>query len=262
MKSGKANGALRAYGLRCEHFVDPLGVDVRVLRLGWVVESEERDQVQTAYQILVASDEKLLKRDKADFWDSGKVESDQTVDVGYGGKELAAHQGCFWKARVWDRQGRVGAWSEVARWSAGIGAAAWEGTKWIGFDRFHQTEFKDAALEGANWIWFEADGQEVGKVSRLFSKMVTLPAGAKVQSAELCITAVDRFTCEIKAAPAAASRNLADWKRPGRFDVTGLLAEGENPGGAGGDRSPEHVGLVAKLTVAPGRGGDGDGSNG
>ena len=53
MTKRKVDGVLRASGLRCEHLVDPLGVDVRVPRLGWVVESEERHQIQTGYQILV-----------------------------------------------------------------------------------------------------------------------------------------------------------------------------------------------------------------
>jgi alpha-L-rhamnosidase len=251
VKREKATGVLRATGLRCEHLVDPIGVDDRTPLLGWVVESEEPDQVQTAYQILVASDEKLLKRKKGDLWDSGKIESDQTVDVEYGGNELIDHQRCFWKVRVWDTQGRMSDWSDVGRWSVGMGPEAWRGTKWIGFDRFHQTDLKDAPLEGSKWIGFDGDSEPVGNVSRLFSKMIELPAGAKVRSAQLCITAVDVFTCEIKAVAAAASRNLPDWVRPGAFDVSGLLAEGGNLLVVRVTRKSKEVnGLVAKLTIA------------
>jgi alpha-L-rhamnosidase len=50
---------------------------------------------QTAYRILVAGDEKLLKEGKADLWDSGKVESDQSVHVEYKGKALESRMQCF-----------------------------------------------------------------------------------------------------------------------------------------------------------------------
>jgi alpha-L-rhamnosidase len=242
---------LIATGLRCEHLIDPIGVDVGKPRLGWVVESQARNQAQTAYQILVSGDERSLSRGKADLWDSGKVESDRTVDVEYEGKPPPAHRRCFWKVRVWDRRGRVSSWSEVARWSTGIGADAWEQTNWIGYDPFHQTELKDAPLDGAKWIWFDGDGEPVGKAARFYSKMVMLPVGASVRSAQLCLTAVDVFTCEIKARPAAASRNLPDWKRPGVFDVTELIAAGENLLVVRvGHKSPDVAGMAAKLVIA------------
>ena len=44
---------------------------------------------QTAYHILAASDPKLLKAGKADFWDSGKKDSDQSIQITYKGKNIA-----------------------------------------------------------------------------------------------------------------------------------------------------------------------------
>ena len=41
--------------LRCEYLVNPLGIDAVRPRLSWIVQSGEREQVQTAYQVLVAS---------------------------------------------------------------------------------------------------------------------------------------------------------------------------------------------------------------
>ena len=46
--------------LRCEYRVNPLGIDVTQPRLSWIVTSAERGQKQTAYQVLVASDEATL----------------------------------------------------------------------------------------------------------------------------------------------------------------------------------------------------------
>src|SRR5690348_2974172 len=52
--------------LRCEYRTDPLGVDVTSPRLSWIVESTERGQKQTAYQVLVAGDADTLGRDQGD----------------------------------------------------------------------------------------------------------------------------------------------------------------------------------------------------
>jgi alpha-L-rhamnosidase len=49
----------------------------------------------TAYEILVASDEKNIKADTGDMWESGKVDSDQSVHIVYAGKELQSGQKYF-----------------------------------------------------------------------------------------------------------------------------------------------------------------------
>ena len=68
---------LAAEFLRCEYLVDPLGIDEPAPRLSWIVESGERGQRQTAYRVLVSTNEGSLKRDQSDLWDTGKVESDE-----------------------------------------------------------------------------------------------------------------------------------------------------------------------------------------
>ena len=78
--------AAEVANLRCEYRENPLGIDVVKPRLSWVIEdrdprSDLRGIKQTAYQVLVASSEELLKQDKGDLWNSGKVESDQSIQV-------------------------------------------------------------------------------------------------------------------------------------------------------------------------------------
>lgn len=113
-------GALSPVRLRCEYLADPTGIDQVHPRLTWRVESDQRGQLQTAYQILVASNETELSRDEADRWDSGKVESDQTLHVVYQGKPLASRQTCYWKIKTWDAAGVVSDWSDVGFWSMGL----------------------------------------------------------------------------------------------------------------------------------------------
>ena len=55
---------------RCEYVENPLGVDMPNPRLFWKLDSGERGQFQTAYQILVASTVEALAKDQGDLWDS------------------------------------------------------------------------------------------------------------------------------------------------------------------------------------------------
>ncbi len=93
---------LRPVGLRCEYRVDPLGLDERWPRLSWVLESERRNQRQTAYRILVARSEEDLASGENLLWDSGKVASGRSVGVEYAGEALRSGSRCLWKVRVWD----------------------------------------------------------------------------------------------------------------------------------------------------------------
>ncbi len=130
-----ANGAdaeLMPTQLTCEYLSDPPVVDVQKPRLAWinVVSEGERGQVQTAWQVRVASSE--AKLDNPDLWDSKKVRSSQSVQVEYGGVRLGSREECWWQVRVWDRDGEASAWSQPSRWRMGLlESSDWKAT-WIG----------------------------------------------------------------------------------------------------------------------------------
>jgi alpha-L-rhamnosidase len=116
--------------LRCEYLDNPLGLDTPRPRLSWVFESRQRAEKQTAYQILAATSEALL--DTGDLWDTGKVASDQTLHIVYAGKALSSCQRCYWKVRVWDKDGKPSAYSRPAYWEMGLlGPQDWQ-AQWIG----------------------------------------------------------------------------------------------------------------------------------
>jgi alpha-L-rhamnosidase len=118
--------------LRCEYLKDPLGIEVLKPRLSWVLQSKERGAKQTAYQVLVASTPELLAKNQGDLWDSGRVDSDQTIQVVYAGAPLKTRMDCYWKVRVWGRLGQATNWSKSAHWSMGLlDPADWQDAKWI-----------------------------------------------------------------------------------------------------------------------------------
>ncbi|QDH81299.1 Bacterial alpha-L-rhamnosidase [Echinicola soli] len=125
------NGKITPDYLRCEYKVNPLGIDVKKPRLSWELYSDQANQHQSAYQIMVASSLEKLNKGQADLWDTGKVLSEQTNQLPYSGEELISRQDCYWKVRVWNSEDEVSAWSEPAHWSMGLMQYTdWKGT-WI-----------------------------------------------------------------------------------------------------------------------------------
>jgi len=121
--------------LRCEYMENPLGIDNKSPQLSWKLTSSGKDQTQTAYRILVASDAAELDKNVGDLWDSGKVDSSDETGVKYSGTPLVSGQMCFWKVMVWDRDGKQSKWSKPAYWSMGLlNTQDWKAV-WIGFDR-------------------------------------------------------------------------------------------------------------------------------
>ncbi len=116
--------------LRCEYLVDPLGIDATEPRFSWVLSSDRRDRQQSAYRILVASDEAILGRDEGDLWDSGIVRSADTAHVVYAGEPLSAYQRCLWRVQCWDDLERASGWSSTAVFEMGHDPGAWT-AQWI-----------------------------------------------------------------------------------------------------------------------------------
>ncbi|MDR3677282.1 MAG: hypothetical protein P4N24_17475, partial [Acidobacteriota bacterium] len=127
-----AEGPSAPVTLRCEYLKNPVGIDVRQPRFGWVLHHTERAQRQSAYQVLVASSPELLSQNKGDQWDSGKADSDNSTQVVYSGKALESDHSYWWKVRYWDRNGIASEYSQAASFDTGLFSADdWKG-QWIG----------------------------------------------------------------------------------------------------------------------------------
>ena len=122
---------LRVSRLRVDYLDNPIGITVEHPRLSWIVMSDQRDQRQRAFQILVASERTMLEGDSGDLWDSGRVESDLTAQITYGGTPLVARQRAWWKVQSWNQDDVLSGWSESAYWEAGLlKPAEWKG-RWL-----------------------------------------------------------------------------------------------------------------------------------
>ena len=75
------NQSLEIYDLRCEGLKNPLGIDVVQPRLSWKMHSSVRGQEQTAYRILVSDNYENLEKEIGNLWDTGKINSDQSIQL-------------------------------------------------------------------------------------------------------------------------------------------------------------------------------------
>jgi len=161
--------------LRVEYVEHPLGVDMPDPRFSWVVEGRERGASQSAYQVLVSRSEDNIRQETGEVWDSGKVQSDQSFQVVYGGSELRSSRKYYWKVRVWNQEGVPSEWSEVSEFVTGLlHPDDWQG-QWIGaadstvsapllrkeFDLSEQVKSAYLFVSGMGYFQLYLNGEEV-----------------------------------------------------------------------------------------------------
>ena len=200
-----AEGPLAPVNLRCEYLTNPLGIDVRQPRFAWVLRHTDRAQVQSAYQVLVASTPELLAQNKGDQWDSGQAASDDSTQVVYKGKPLESDHSYWWKVRYWDKDGKASDYSRPASFGVALlSPDEWKG-KWIG---------------GAN----------------LLRKEITL--NSKVVRARAYVTALGYYELRINGEKVGCNDLDPAWTTyPVRvlystYDITSQLRAGKNAFGA------------------------------
>jgi alpha-L-rhamnosidase len=122
---------LSATDLKCEHLAAPRGLNTPAPRFTWAVEGDGRNRRQTAYQIVVGTDRDAVATGCGELWDSGRVETDETLLISYAGAPLASHLAVFWSVRVWDEAGAMSKFAEPAGFETGfLPPDAWR-PQWI-----------------------------------------------------------------------------------------------------------------------------------
>ncbi|MGE4587205.1 MAG: family 78 glycoside hydrolase catalytic domain [Mangrovibacterium sp.] len=122
---------LQVLNLRTEYKSNPVGLHSSLPRLSWEIRSAKRQLFQTAWQVKCAAAESDLLSDIHLLWNSGKVESDQSVQVEYRGRSLSSGQRVYWQVKVWDNRGEESEWSRLAFWEMGLLEEADWKAKWI-----------------------------------------------------------------------------------------------------------------------------------
>ncbi|MFY9932472.1 MAG: family 78 glycoside hydrolase catalytic domain [Streptosporangiaceae bacterium] len=234
---------LRPARLRCAYLADPLAVAPGRVRLSWELQGEGRDRRQQAYQVRV-----LAGRDAgaeaepgagaqagpdedAVAWDSGRVESADSADVGYAGRPLVPGGRYAWQVRVWDENDARSPWSEAAWFEVELDPQqGWRGS-WIGLGPVRENV---SPPEGQP----DPVGKSMAPVPYLRRAFQLDQPAASVRAARLYVTALGLYEARLNGARVGDAFLTPGWTDYDRrvqyqaYDVTAQLRDGENVLGA------------------------------
>jgi len=197
--------------LLCENRVNPLGIGIVQPQLTWQIFSDQRNVVQTAYEIKVSENTQGFKKGENIVWSTGKIYSDQSVHIAYNGKALQSGKKYFWQVRVWDNKGNTTGWSSTAFWQMGLLSSSDWKAKWI-----EPGYAEDSTL----------------RQSPLFRKQFTVKKGIK--SATAFITAHGLYEAQINGKRIGDAYFTPGWTSYNKrlqyqvYDITNLLKRGNN----------------------------------
>ena len=114
---------------------------------------------QQAWRIRVASSPERLRGGQAELWDSGRVESPDSVSVAFGGPPLGSRQRCHWQVEVWAATTdglALRATSPVGGWEMGLLQPGDWSASWIAAESPEARDDREAGL-----LWRGGDRKSV-----------------------------------------------------------------------------------------------------
>jgi alpha-L-rhamnosidase len=199
-------------GLVCEYHTNPIGIDVMKPRMSWKIVSPETNFMQSAYEIKLTDQTSKGKV----IWNSGKVSSDQSVNIAYEGPALKSMQRVYWQVRIWDSKGKASEWSEAAFWEMGV---------------------LDPSQWTANWITMENEKKpEDSKPSHFLRK--DFSTAKKIKSARVYVSALGVYELYINGKKVSNDLFTPGWTayrhriQYQTYDVTSMLQAKANTMGA------------------------------
>ncbi|HJN16954.1 MAG TPA: alpha-L-rhamnosidase N-terminal domain-containing protein, partial [Armatimonadota bacterium] len=221
--------------LRCEYQTNPIGIDVTAPRLSWQLDDSSRGAKQTAYQVVVADSASDIKRSRGTMWDTGKMDSDQSIHVVYEGQPVVSRGVYHWRVRTWDQDGVASKWSQAATWEMGLLNEDDWAAEWITMDTAEETPTV------GQWIWApERSANQRITLTKSFS------ATGGVESARIRFTADNRAKVSINGQVVGEHDT---WESMAEVDVVSALRAGENTISVEAANEDGPCGFVAGLLV-------------
>ena len=218
--------------LQVDNLKTPLGIDDAAPKFSWQLHDDAPGAKQTAYEVLVASSPEMLKRGTADLWDSGRIATNQSINVRYGGPALKPSTRYYWLVELWDAGGKEYPATAPSWWETGLMRQdAWK-AQWIGWETP-----EEATVRHAPAVWIanpDAKSPELaGKNEQRFAYRTTITLPQAVKFAAFYTTGQDTVAAWVNGAQVLAEDPLPPykqmpWKKFVRAEVTQHLGAGEN----------------------------------
>ena len=203
-------GQVKVCNLLTENRINPIGLDIRP-RFSWQMTSDQRNVMQTSYELRVSNNISDLSKEKKLIWNSKKIVSDSSAYVTYKGPDLQSGTRYYWQVRVWDNQERVSDWTQVAFWQTAL---------------LSENEWK------AKWIMQDTVKFAHSETCPIFRK--TFTAGKKIQSATAYISALGMYEAQIngkRIGDAFLTPGWTDYRKRIQYqvyDITENMIQGNN----------------------------------
>ena len=216
-------------GLRCDSLLEPLGLDGTNPMLSWRLDDSAPGARQTAYKITVFSKAPGPRAAAADVWDSGRVKSDTSTGVPYGGPALSPEKRYFWRVEVWGKDGKPYPVSDVSWWETGLIAPSNWTAQWIGYEDPERRSLRDS---GAAWITNTAE-TATSPADTHHNFRYRLSLDKPVKQVVLYTTGEDTAAAWVNGQQVLTAKPLAPWQQMpwgtyAREDVTSAIKPGEN----------------------------------
>ena len=194
--------------LEVDKLINPVGLDSKSPDFSWIIKSDDYNMNQTHYQVFVATDKTFSN--KSLVWDSGKVNSSESVYVKYRGKSLEYATKYYWTVKVWTNQSTRPKQSKISSWTTGLmGKNQWK----------------------SDWIGVNNDDKK-GPKSPYFTNDFVV--GNKITSANLFITSRGIYEAHINGKRVGKSYLTPGWTSYNNriqyqaYDVEDMLSSGDN----------------------------------
>lgn len=105
------------HNLRLNYQRTPLALEDAAPGFSWELRAEREGTAQVAYRIQVL-------QNGTPVWDTGRVESDETLNIFYAGQPLQPHTVYTWQVTAWDNHGD--SVTEESYWRTGYLGTAWQ----------------------------------------------------------------------------------------------------------------------------------------
>lgn len=206
--------------LTCEYIVNPLGIDSKKPRFAWKLESKERNQFQTGYELIVGDNIGDIQKGVGNIWQSGKVISSQSIQLEYAGKELKPFTKYYWRVKVYDKNDEASLWSTINSFeTAMLNSSEWK-AKWIG----DGSQFPDRDED-----YYKDDRMPLFRKNFL--------AGKKIRSARLYVSGIGYYEAYLngnKIGDDLLQPGFTTWRKQvlySVYDITAMIKRGKNAAG-------------------------------
>ena len=208
----KSKDTFEAVELQTNDLDGAVSVGTPLPHFSWKMSSKPGD-MQKAYRIQAASSAAMLE--KPDLWDSGWVESEQSIGIVWNGKTLKSRQHVFWRVTLRSRDGKVSKASAPAEFEVSL---------------LQNSDWK------ARWIYSDAGNPSCSSPCPYFRREFVLKKNPA--RAVLYVTARGLFEARINGQRVGDDHFVPGWTDFRKqiqylsYDVTSLLRKGKNAAGA------------------------------